>query len=118
MGVCTLVLINLIIAYATRIYDEADDDVTPEHRSNLVKLYEYLRWDENYGLFKFLFAPFNVIQLPFSIFIEDDYYHYHTWGNINYSTKNDVALEDSAFATGSIASKDYSKTNSFVFSSG
>ena len=69
MGVCTLVLINLIIAYATRIYDEADDDVTPEHRSNLVKLYEYLRWDENYGLFKFLFAPFNVIQLPFSIFI-------------------------------------------------
>jgi hypothetical protein len=69
MGVCTLVLINLIIAHATRIYDEADDDVTPEHRSNLVKLYEYLRWDENYGLFKFLFAPFNVIQLPFSIFI-------------------------------------------------
>ena len=69
MGVCTLVLINLIIAYATRIYDEADDDVTPEHRSNLVKLYEYLRWDENYGLFKFLFAPFNVIQLPFSFFI-------------------------------------------------
>ena len=69
MGVCTLVLINLIIAYATRIYDEADDDVTPEHRSNLVKLYEYLRWDENYGLFKFLFAPFNVIQFPFSIFI-------------------------------------------------
>lgn len=69
MGVCTLVLINLIIALATRIYDEADDDILPEHRANLVKLYEYLRWDENYGIFKFLFAPFNVIQLPFSIFI-------------------------------------------------
>ena len=52
-----------------------------------------------------------LLTLPFSIFIEDDYYHYHTWGNINYSTKNNVGLEDSAFATGSIASKDYSKTN-------
>ena len=69
MGVCTLVLINLIITLATRIYDEASDDVLPEHRANLVKLYEYLRWDDNYGLFKFLFAPLNVFQFPFSIFI-------------------------------------------------
>ena len=35
----------------------------------MVKLYEYLKWDEKYGLFKFLFAPLNVIQIPFTIFI-------------------------------------------------
>ena len=69
MGICTLVLINLIIALATRIYDEASGDVLPEHRANLVKLYEYLRWDDNYGIFKFLFAPLNVFQFPFEIFI-------------------------------------------------
>ena len=69
MGICTLVLINLIISYETRIYNEADNDVIPENRANLIKLYEYLRWDENYGIFKFLFAPLNVFQLPFSLFI-------------------------------------------------
>lgn len=68
MGACTLVLVNLIIALETMIYDDASEDVLPEHRANLVKLTEYLRWDENYGLFKFLFAPLNIFQLPFSIF--------------------------------------------------
>ena len=74
MGVCTLVLINLVISYETSIYDSTENDILPEHRCNLVKLYEYIRWDNNYGIFKFLFAPLNVIQVPFSIailFVED-----------------------------------------------
>lgn len=69
MGICTLILTNLIIALATKIYNDIDDNIEPEHRGNLITIYEYLNWDENYGIFKFLHAPFNLIQLPFSIFI-------------------------------------------------
>lgn len=69
IGFCTLVVINLIIALETKIYDDASNDVLPEHRANLINLTEYLNWDENFGIFKFLFAPLNVIQFPFSIFI-------------------------------------------------
>jgi hypothetical protein len=69
IGICTLILINLIIAYATKIYDEVDDNIEPEHRGNLIKLYEYLNWDENIGIFKFLHAPLNLIQIPFSILV-------------------------------------------------
>jgi hypothetical protein len=69
IGVCALILCNLVIAYATRIYDEVDDNIEPEHRGNLIKLYEYLNWDENMGIFKFVHAPLNVIQIPFSLFV-------------------------------------------------
>jgi hypothetical protein len=69
VGICTLILINLIIAYATKIYDEVDDDVEPEHMGNMIKLYEYLKWDEDYGIFKFLHAPLNIIQIPISVLI-------------------------------------------------
>lgn len=77
MGICTLILINLIIALATKIYDDVDDNIEPEHRGNLIKIYEYLNWDEDYGIFKFLHAPFSLIQLPMSIlvlFAEDKKY--------------------------------------------
>lgn len=77
IGICTLILLNLIIAYATKIYDEVDDNIEPEHRGNLIKIYEYLNWDENFGIFKFLHSPFNIIQMPFSIlvlFAEDKKY--------------------------------------------
>ena len=69
MIICTLILMNLIIALATRIYDDVDENITPEHRGNLIKIYEYMRGDENYAIFKFLHAPFNVIQLPFSLIV-------------------------------------------------
>lgn len=65
----TLVFINLFIAIATRIYADSDSDILPEQRVNLIKLTEYLRWDEQYGLFKFLYAPFNIIQAPFTFIL-------------------------------------------------
>ena len=75
MGLCTFVLINFVISYETSIYENTESDISSEYRGNLIKLYEYLKWDEKYGLFKFLFAPFNVIQFPFTIlilFFKDD----------------------------------------------
>ena len=69
MGLCTFILINLVISYEASIYDSTESDISSEYKCNLVKLYEYLKWDEKYGLFKFLFAPLNVIQIPFTIFI-------------------------------------------------
>ena len=75
MGLCTFVLINFVISYETSIYENTESDISSEYRGNLIKLYEYLKWDEKYGLFKFLFAPLNVIQFPFTIlilFFKDD----------------------------------------------
>ena len=69
MGLCTFVLINFVISYETNIYENTESDISSEYRGNLIKLYEYLKWDEKYGLFKFLFAPLNVIQIPFTFFI-------------------------------------------------
>ena len=69
MGLCTFILINFVISYETNIYQSTENEISSEYRCNLVKLYEYLKWDEKYGLFKFLFAPLNVIQIPFTIFI-------------------------------------------------
>jgi hypothetical protein len=69
MIICTVILMNLIIALTTKIYDDVDENIQSEHRSNLIKIYEYLRFDENYGIFKFLSAPFNVIQIPFSLIV-------------------------------------------------
>ena len=69
MGLCTFVLINFVISYETSIYENTESDISSEYRGNLIKLYEYLRWDEKYGLFKFLFAPLNVLQIPFTILI-------------------------------------------------
>ena len=69
MGLCTFILINFVISYETNIFQSTENEIASEYRCNLVKLYEYLKWDEKYGLFKFLFAPLNVLQLPFTIFI-------------------------------------------------
>ena len=69
MGLCTFVLINYVISYETSIYENTENDISSEYRGNLIKLYEYLKWDDKYGLFKFLFAPLNVLQIPFTIFI-------------------------------------------------
>ena len=69
MGLCTFILINFVISYETNIYQRTENEISSEYRCNLVKLYEYLKWDEKYGLFKFLFAPLNVIQIPFTIFV-------------------------------------------------
>ena len=69
MGLCTFVLINFVISYETSIYENTESDISSEYRGNLIKLYEYLKWDEKYGLFKFLFAPLNVLQIPFTILI-------------------------------------------------
>lgn len=80
MGIWTFVLTNLFIAIATRMYAESANDILPEQRVNLIKLTEYLRWDEKYGLFKFLYAPFNLIQVPFTfilLFTSDKEY----WNN-------------------------------------
>jgi hypothetical protein len=69
MGLCTFILINLVISYEASIYESVEEKIASEYKCNLVKLYEYLRWDEKYGLFKFLFAPLNIIQFPFTLFI-------------------------------------------------
>jgi hypothetical protein len=69
MIICTVILMNLIIALTTKIYDDVDEHIQSEHRSNLIKIYEYLRFDENFGIFKFLSAPFNIIQIPFSLIV-------------------------------------------------
>ena len=69
MGLCTFILINLVISYEASIYESVEEKISSEYKCNLVKLYEYLRWDEKYGLFKFLFAPLNTVQFPFTLFI-------------------------------------------------
>jgi len=69
MGLCTFILINFVISYESNIYQSTENEIASEYRCYLVKLYEYLKWDEKYGLFKFLFAPLNVIQIPFTIFV-------------------------------------------------
>lgn len=69
MIISTLILMNLIIALATKIYDDVDEHIEPEHRGNLIKIYEYLRYDENYGLYKFVASPFNILAIPFMIMI-------------------------------------------------
>ena len=69
MGLCTFILINLVISYEASIYESVEEKISSEYKCNLVKLYEYLRWDEKYGLFKFLFAPLNIVQFPFTLFI-------------------------------------------------
>ena len=69
MGLNTFVLINFVISYEKNIYENTENDISSEYRGNLIKLYEYLRWDERYGLFKFLFAPLNILQIPFTILI-------------------------------------------------
>ena len=69
MGLCTFVFINYVISYEANIYENIENDKSSEYRANLIKLYEYLKWDEKYGLFKFLFAPLNVLQIPFTVFI-------------------------------------------------
>jgi len=77
MIISTLILMNLIIALATKIYDDVDEHIEPEHRGNLVKIYEYLRYDENYGIFKFVSSPFNFLAIPFMfliLFVDDKKY--------------------------------------------
>ncbi len=81
MIISTLILMNLIIALATKIYDDVDEHIEPEHRGNLIKIYEYLRYDENYGIFKFVSSPYNIIAIPFMIiigFVDNKKY----WGDI------------------------------------
>lgn len=69
MIICTCILINLIIAYSTNIYKSVDENVDSEYRAKLVEIYEYFKWDSEYGIFKFFFAPFSIFQIPFSLLL-------------------------------------------------
>ena len=69
MIICTSIMINLIIAYSTNIYKSVDENVDSEYRASLIEIYEYFRWNKDYGLFKFFHAPFNVIQFPLCFFV-------------------------------------------------
>lgn len=75
--VSILMLINLLIAFLSELYNDYEDKIDSEQSSTLIKVYEYLKFDENYGIFKFLFAPFSFVSLPFELvilFVDDKKY--------------------------------------------
>lgn len=69
MFISTSILTNLIIALSTNIYQSVFENVESEYRASLVEIYEYFKWDNEYGFLKFVSAPFNLIQIPFELLL-------------------------------------------------
>lgn len=65
-----VLLINLIIALLSNVYEKLSLLVDASHRAVLVTLYKKYKWDDNYGYMIFLTTPLNVINfitLPFAV---------------------------------------------------
>jgi hypothetical protein len=69
-----VLLINLLIALLSNVYENYCVLVDASHRSVLISFYRKYRWDEKNGYLIFLTTPLNVINLfilPFSFFFKD-----------------------------------------------
>jgi len=64
-----IVFINFVLSFMSNVIDEIGDTDDEEHRCNLIKVTEYLKFDEEYGIFKFLHAPFSIFTIPLEFFI-------------------------------------------------
>ena len=86
--VSILMLINLLIAFLSELYKDYEDKIYSEQSTTLIRVYEYLKNDEKYGIFKFLFAPFSLFSLPFELiilFVENKKYWNDVFCKILYS---------------------------------
>lgn len=65
-----ILLMNLLIAILSSVYDELYSQVDSAHRCALIKFHKNLEWSEEYGYMIFLPNPlniFNLLILPFQI---------------------------------------------------
>ena len=95
------ILLLFVIFYKTNNNQEIR---TIKNEKELYRLYNH-KEENNLSFIE------KLLTLPFSIFIND--YHYNTWNNIDYSTKNIDIVEESSINTTTTGTtqKDYSKTN-------
>ena len=66
-----ILLINLLIALLSNVYQELSRVVEASHRAVLIQYFRIYKWDKNYGFLIFLTSPFNLINflvLPFTFF--------------------------------------------------
>lgn len=69
-----VLLINLLIAMLSNVYENLCVLVDASHRSVLISLYRKYKWDEENGYLIFLYTPFNILNLfviPFSFCFKD-----------------------------------------------
>jgi len=69
-----VLLINLLIAMLSNVYENLSVLVDASHRSVLISLYRKYKWDEENGYLIFLYTPFNVLNIlvmPFSFCFND-----------------------------------------------
>jgi hypothetical protein len=64
-----IVFINFVLSFMSNVIDEIGNTDNEEHRSNLIKTTEYLKFDPEYGIFKFLHAPLSVLNFPFQLLV-------------------------------------------------
>jgi hypothetical protein len=86
--VSILMLINLLIAFLSELYNDYEDKIESEQSSTLIRVYEYLKYDEIYGIYKFVFAPFSFFSLPMELillFIDNKKYWNEIFCKIIYS---------------------------------
>ncbi len=70
-----VLLINLLIAMLSNVYENLCVLVDASHRSVLISLYRKYKWDEENGYLIFLYTPFNIFNLfvmPFSVCFRDN----------------------------------------------
>ena len=57
-----ILLINLLIASLTSVYEEIMGKVDASHRSVLIQYYKRYKWEPNYGYLIFLTTPLNILN--------------------------------------------------------
>ena len=69
-----VLLVNLIIAILSNVYENMANLVDATHRAELIQYFRKYKWDENYGYLIFLYSPFSLIIpffLPLKLCIKD-----------------------------------------------
>ena len=72
--VSNVVLLNLLIAILSNVYEDLSSRVDSEHSAVLIAHYNHLEWSENYGFLNLLPSPFSYFSfasLPFFAFMKD-----------------------------------------------
>ena len=74
-SIAGVLLVNLLIAVLSNVFEEMAKFSAARHRSNLIQYYKNYNWDKNYGFINFLITPFNFVNFIFfpieEIFVED-----------------------------------------------
>ena len=74
-SIAGVLLVNLLIAVLSNVFEEMAKFSEATHRSNLIQYYKNYNWDKNYGYINFLITPLNTLNFIFfpieEIFIED-----------------------------------------------